>query len=358
LLDNPFAYGYTTKCSGRSRLLSLRVAEIVAVKLNGSLIRRGHHGCVVASFAEKSAFEDKYTCGTTEKSMNEYWPIFIIVLQLIFLEGILSIDNAAVIGALVSPLPNDQDVPWPAGLNKLGKILHPFLGFQRMAALRVGLLGAYVGRGAMLFFTSFLIHNSWVKLIGAIYLIHLAFDNLEDMSGSSDEDGEIKPIKVQSFWATVLTVEIMDLVFSIDNVVAAVSLSKQIWVVMLGVGIGILTMRFAAGIFSYAVEREPILKQAAYVLVLNIGVELVLDQVWHIQISDLVRFGISVMTIALALAYAHIPFLQKFRFVLVWLTQGIEIVNEFVDWLFIPFKAVFNFIMGFFVRIPGSQSAE
>jgi tellurite resistance protein TerC len=244
-------------------------------------------------------------------------------------------------------------------LRKLGKILHPFLGFQRMAALRVGLLGAYVGRGAMLFLTSFLIHNSWIKLIGAVYLIHLAFDSLEDMTGGdSDEDGEIKPIKVQSFWATVLTVEIMDLIFSIDNVVAAVSLSNMIWVVMLGGGIGILTMRYAAGIFSYAVEREPILKQAAYILVFNIGVELILDQVWHIEIPDLLRFGISVATIALALAYAHTPFLQKFRFVLAWLAQGIGIINEFVDWLFLPFKAVINLVTGLFVRSSKPQPAE
>jgi len=290
--------------------------------------------------------------------MNEYWPILVIVLQLIFLEGILSIDNAAVIGALVAPLPDDQDVPWPRALQKLGKMLHPFLGYQRLAALRVGLLGAYVGRGAMLFLTSFLIHNSWIKIIGAVYLIHLAFDSLEDMAGDSDEDGEVKPIKVQSFWATVLTVEIMDLIFSIDNVVAAVSLSKLLWVVMLGVGIGILTMRFAAGIFSFAVEREPILKQAAYILVLNIGVELILDQVWHVEISDLLRFGISVATIVLALAYAHSPFLQKFRFVLVWFAKGIGIINELVDWLFIPFKALFNLIVGLFVRSPKVSPAE
>jgi len=290
--------------------------------------------------------------------MNEYWPVLVIVLQLIFLEGILSIDNAAVIGALVSPLPDDQDVPWPNSLKKLGAILHPLLGFQRMAALRVGLLGAYVGRGAMLFLTSFLIHNSWIKLIGAVYLIHLAFDSLEDMSGDSGGDGEIKPIKVQSFWATVLTVEIMDLIFSIDNVVAAVSLSNKIWVVLVGVGIGILTMRYAAGVFSYAVEKEPILKQAAYILVLNIGVELILDQVWHIEIPDLLRFGISIATIALALAYAHTPFLQKFRFVLTWLAQGIGIINELVDWLFAPFKAMFSLIAGLFIHRQNPQPAE
>jgi tellurite resistance protein TerC len=271
--------------------------------------------------------------------MTEIWPIVIIVIQLIFLEGILSIDNAAVIGALVIPLPDDERVEWPRRLQGLGKWLHPVLGNQRMAALRVGLLGAYVGRGAMLFMTSFLINNSWIKLIGAAYLIHLAFENLGDMTGGGSEEGEdLQPVKTQAFWATVITVETMDLIFSIDNVVAAVSLSSKIWVVMIGVAIGILTMRFAAGIFSYAVLREPILKQAAYVLVLSIGVELILEQVWQIEVSDILRFLVSVAIILMALAYAHSHFLQRFRFVLVWLAHGIGIVNELVDWIFAPFR--------------------
>jgi len=281
--------------------------------------------------------------------MNEYGPILVIILQLIFLEGILSIDNAAVIGALVAPLPDDKHIEWPRSLQKFGEWLHPILGNQRMAALRVGLLGAYVGRGLMLFLTSFIIHNSWIKLVGAVYLIHLAFDNLEDTSsGGSEDDEQIRPIKVQTFWATVLTVETMDLIFSIDNVVAAVSLSNKLWVVMIGVAIGILTMRFAAGVFSYAVQREPILQQAAYVLVLNIGIELTLQQVWHVEILDMLRFAISVGTILLALAYAHSPLLQRFRFVLTWLAHGIGIVNELVDWIFAPIRGLFNAIVGAF----------
>ena len=52
--------------------------------------------------------------------MDFYGSVFLIVLQLIFLEGILSIDNAAVLGALVSPLPDDQAIPWPAALQTLG----------------------------------------------------------------------------------------------------------------------------------------------------------------------------------------------------------------------------------------------
>lgn len=290
--------------------------------------------------------------------MEAYWPLALIVLQLIFLEGILSIDNAAIIGALVSPLPDKEDVPWPNALKSLGRILHPLLGNQRTAALRVGLLGAYVGRGAMLFMASFLIHNSWIKLLGAAYLIHLAFDSLEDMSGGGgeDEDEEGKPIQRKTFWSTVLTVEIMDLVFSIDNVVAAVSLSSKLWVVMLGVAIGILTMRYAAGLFSYAVEREPILKQAAYILVLTIGMELVLEQVWHIEFSDIVRFGISMSIIALSLAYAHIKPLQKLRFILVWLTHGIGIVNELIDWLLEPIRGIFTLIASVFRKSDNAQA--
>jgi YkoY family integral membrane protein len=289
--------------------------------------------------------------------MTDYFPVLIIILQLIFLEGILSIDNAAVIGALVSPLPDDKPVEWPRTLQRLGDWLHPILGNQRLAALRVGLLGAYVGRGAMLFLTSFLIHNSWIKLVGAAYLIRLAFDNLEDMAGAgSEEDEELRLVKAQSFWPTVLTVETMDLIFSIDNVVAAVSLSNKIWVVMVGVGIGILTMRFAAGIFSYAVEREPILKQAAYILVLNIGIELILDQVWHIEISDLLRFGISMATIVLALAYAHSRFLQRFRFVLVWLAQGIGLANELIDWLLAPVRGFIRALAGLFRPKPSEST--
>ena len=143
----------------------------------------------------------------------------------------------------------------------------------------------------MLFMTSFLIHNSWIKLIGAAYLIHLAFDNLGDMTGGgSEEEDDLQPIKMQSFWATVLTVETMDLIFSIDNVVAAVSLSDKIWVVMIGVAIGILTMRFAAGIFSYAVRVNRSSSRLPMCWCSASALSLILEQVWQIEISDILRF--------------------------------------------------------------------
>jgi len=281
--------------------------------------------------------------------MDFYGSVILIVLQLVFLEGILSIDNAAVLGALVSTLPDNEAIPWPDALRGFGERVNGILGNQRIAALRVGLLGAYVGRGAMLFITSFLIHNAWIRIVGAAYLIHLAFSELGDTTpGKETAEEKQRALRVTSFWSVVLTVELMDLIFSIDNVIAAVSLSNEIWVVMVGVAIGILTMRFAAGLFSYAVEREPVLKPAAYILVLNIGIQLIIEQVWGVEISDFTRFGISMAIILGALIYAHSRFLQRFGFILAWLSQGIGLLNELIDWVFMPLRALWQWMLNGF----------
>ncbi len=285
------------------------------------------------------------------------WSIIVIILQLIFLEGILSIDNAAVLGALVTPLPSNERVIWPKSLTSLGKILDPLLGPQRMAALRVGLLGAYVGRGLMLVLASLIIQNPWLKIIGALYLIRLAFDDLSASARAEEEDDDgVNPVKQTSFWMTVLTVEMMDLVFSIDNVVAAVSLSDKLWVVLLGVAIGILTMRFAAGVFSYLVEREPILQKAAYILVLNIGIELLLEEIWGIEISDWLRFGISITTILVTVLYSHAGFLHRpLRPVLMWLSQGFFHFNALISWILAPVIGLFGLIGKGLRKTPASS---
>ena len=271
------------------------------------------------------------------------WATIVIVIQLIFLEGILSIDNAAVLGALVSPLPDDRPIVWGKAFRKLGDLLHPVLGNQRTAALRAGLLGAYLGRGLMLFLATLIIQNPWLKLLGAAYLVRLAFNNLSSAE-ECETDAHAHPIEGKAFWMIVLTVELTDLVFSLDNVVAAVALSQRFWVVMTGVAIGILFMRFAAGLFSYAVLRHPVLKYAAYILVFNIGIELIIEELNIYQFGDWTRFGISVGTLLLALAYERFKFLQQFRPVLMWISQGFGNLNELIDWALVPVFGLFRLI--------------
>ena len=83
----------------------------------------------------------KLNCANGETTLD--LTILAIIIQLIFLEGVLSIDNAAVLGTMVTPLSSTLPIPWPRVLRPLGKVLDPLLGKQRMAALKVGLLGAY-----------------------------------------------------------------------------------------------------------------------------------------------------------------------------------------------------------------------
>jgi tellurite resistance protein TerC len=236
--------------------------------------------------------------------------VIIIIIQLILLEGILSIDNAAVLGAMAAPLPNEKPVPWPDWLRSVGKVLDPLLGGQQDAALKVGLLGAYFGRAAMLFVATIIIENPWLRIVGAAYLVYLAVEHIANMGGHTSEEGHgggTGEPRTTNFWSTVLAIELADLAFSLDNVVAAVALSDRFWVVAVGVGIGIVTMRFAAGIFARLIEWEPALQTGAYLLVLAIGFELLLEEFFHVHLGEVAQFLVSVSILALTIGIARSP---------------------------------------------------
>lgn len=289
-----------------------------------------------------------------EASLPAYFAPILIIIQLIFLEGILSIDNAAVLGAMVSVLPDNEPTPYPPFLKFLQPFTDQVLGMQQQAALKVGLLGAYFGRGLMLVMASFVIANPWLRLVGAFYLIKLAFENLavaEEKGGSTAAHGH--RALAASFWLIVLNVELADLAFSLDNVVAAVALSNELWVVLVGVALGIVTMRFAAGIFTHLIRRHPILESAAYILVLAIGIELVLADLYDFHFSYLIKFGISIGILALCLLYARFEFLHRFDPLLRWLGEGMDYLNSLVNWAFKPllflFKLLFSPLRRLFV---------
>lgn len=283
-----------------------------------------------------------------------------IILTLVYLEGILSIDNAAVLGAMVAPLPAHERVPWPRPLRFLGGVTWRVLGGQRLAALKVGLLGAYVGRGSMLFAATYIVQNPWLRLVGALYLIKLASEHLaepdrEPAHGPGESGAPVRQ-RSRSFWSVVLGVELADLAFSLDNVVAAVALSRNLLVVMTGVFLGIVTMRFAAGIFARLILRYPVLEAAAYVLVFNIGMELILEEYTPIHVSEFATFSISLGTILLAVGYERNPLLnrlgRRLRF-LRWIMVAIHQVYVVALW---PLAAAYRLALSA-LRRPSSAAA-
>lgn len=208
-----------------------------------------------------------------------------VIISLIIMEGLLSVDNAMVIAAMVSHLP----------------------GKQKVWALRAGLAGAYIFRGLTLVFVTFIIANPWIKLAGAGYLVYLMFKNLGIQNEKSDaKHGQVS----QSFWGTVIGVELADLAFSIDNVIAAVALSPKLWVVVTGVFIGILAMRYVAGAFVKLMEKYPILESIAYLLVGYVGLQLFAEELWHVHVNEFGKLGIISAIIAAGLIYSKVPLLQ------------------------------------------------
>jgi predicted tellurium resistance membrane protein TerC len=96
-----------------------------------------------------------------------------------------------------------------------------------------------------------------------------------------------RPKIAASFWKTVLVVEFTDIAFSIDSITTAVAMSDKLIVVWLAGIMGILFLRFAAGIFIRLLEKLPKLEDLAYQLIFFVGTKLILEG-FHIEISHAV----------------------------------------------------------------------
>jgi YkoY family integral membrane protein len=200
----------------------------------------------------------------------------LIFLNIMILEIVLSIDNAAVLAAMVKELPKEQ----------------------QKKALTYGIAGAYVFRGLALLFASVLIKLVWLKVAGGLYLMYLAYNAL---STNVEQGGESKmTIKIpflSALWSTIVAIEMMDLVFSIDNVFAAVAFTPNLWLICGGVFIGILAMRFATTKFVKVLEKNPILERVAYWVIGALGLKLVSSYWLHDLNTEAIDAVFSILTL-------------------------------------------------------------
>lgn len=210
-----------------------------------------------------------------------------IIISLIIIEGLLSVDNMLAIAALANQLPEHQ----------------------KKTALRLGLAGAYVFRIVALFFVGFIMDNEWVKFIGAFYLLHLMAEHFRDYSNEHDGNPETKALRIFTFWPTVISIQLMDLSLSVDNVVAAVAMSPDIRIVCLGVLLGLITLWMFASVSLKLVEKFPILEHTAFLLIGYVGVILLAEMSaayffhMHLHISAAQKFIGIVVIMALSFLY-------------------------------------------------------
>jgi YkoY family integral membrane protein len=238
----------------------------------------------------------------TQISQNPLHTIFII-LSIVLIEVVLSFDNAAVLATMVKDLPKEQQ-------NK---------------ALKYGIIGAFVFRGLALVFASLLIKIWWLKPIGGLYLIWMTYSYFKGKTTVTTDDDvldknsnwfySITNKYIGIFWSTVALVELMDIVFSIDNIFAVVAFTNNIILICLGVFVGIIAMRFVAQGFVKLMEKYDFLETCAFIVIGILGIKLTSSVLVHFysnlkwiesETTDIIVSGITLTVFILPILYKKI----------------------------------------------------
>ncbi|GAA6615004.1 TerC family protein [Scytonema sp. NUACC26] len=179
----------------------------------------------------------------------------IVLLLLIFLEAVLSADNAIALAAIAQGLGNQK--------------------LERQA-LNIGLVVAYVLRITLLL-TAAWVQQFWqFELLGAAYLLWLVFQHFTSEEG---EDNQHHGPRFSSLWQAIPVIALTDLAFSLDSVTTAIAVSNETWLVLTGTTIGVVTLRFMAGLFIRWLDEYVYLEDAGYITVALVGLRLFLKVV-------------------------------------------------------------------------------
>ena len=211
-------------------------------------------------------------------SLQEFLAGLSVIAGLVVLEGLLSVDNVLGIAALANELPSAQ----------------------QKRAIRVGLFLAYLFRVLALFVAGWLATNTWVRWLGAGYLIwlmssHLTKGHAHDVGEvliDDDPSNDARPVQrsaPRSMRIVLLQIGLMDLSLSIDNVIAAVGLAPKLpngdpvmWPIYTGVLIAILALQQIAPHAMNLLKKYPILEPTAFILIGYVGLLLIGEEAYHL----------------------------------------------------------------------------
>lgn len=230
-------------------------------------------------------FFDLHNWATVIES-GEDW---LIILSLVVMECMLSVDNAVVLAAQTQSLPSKA---------------------EQEKSLFYGLFGAYIFRFIVIGLGVYLIDFWWIKVLGAGYLFYLFIDHfflrgkkkVEVPTERKKENTLEKRLHISRFWQVVISIELMDIVFSIDSVLASLAVSSNPVIVLIGGMIGILAMRGIAELIMGLMSKIPELNGMAYFLILFISIKLFLSiPAIDIEIPNLVFVGVLIGAIIVTL---------------------------------------------------------
>lgn len=173
-----------------------------------------------------------------------------VLLILIALEAVLSADNAIALAAIAQGLEDER---------------------QQGQALNLGLAVAYVLRITLILTATWVVKYWQFEVLGAAYLLWLVWQYFtSDEGNNAHHHGP----RFASLWQVIPVIAVTDMAFSLDSVTAAIAVSQETWLVLVGGTIGVITLRFMAQLFIKWLHEYDRLEDAAYVTVGIVGVRL------------------------------------------------------------------------------------
>jgi predicted tellurium resistance membrane protein TerC len=194
------------------------------------------------------------------------WLVALVTLTV--LEIVLGIDNVIFISILAGKLP----------------------AHQQGRARSVGLMGAMLTRVLLLFSLAWMIRltaplftlvghafsgRDLILLVGGLFLLAKATFEIHDKLEGAEHHGPARA--AVSFRAVIVQIMLLDVVFSLDSVITAIGMARQLWVMVTAVVLAVGVMLVAAGSISQFVNRHPTVKMLALSFLLLIGFSLVAD---------------------------------------------------------------------------------
>ncbi|MEK0421893.1 MAG: TerC family protein [Bacteroidetes bacterium] len=201
--------------------------------------------------------------------------IILSILTLVLLEAVLGIDNVIFISILASKLPANQQ----RKARRIGLIL---AGVLRLALLGIISLIMQLQDPLIKLFNKGFNGKDLILIAGGIFLLYKSVAEIYHKTEGESGDVSSK-LKKADFVSIVVQILIMDLVFSIDSIITAIGMVKDLWVMYVAVILSVAMMLFAAGPISNFVNKHPAFKMLALAFLMLIGFSLVAEG-WGLEI--------------------------------------------------------------------------
>lgn len=194
--------------------------------------------------------------------------ILLALLTLTALEIVLGIDNIVFISILVGRLPEAQ------------RQKARFIGLGLAMLTRILLLLSLtwvMGLTAPLFavFEHNVSGRDLILIVGGLFLL---FKSTHEIHSSLEGSTANAPVSTAAgFGITLMQIALLDIIFSLDSVITAVGLARDLWVMVTAVVTAVLVMMVAAKSIGEFVDTHPTFKMLALSFLILIGVTLIAD---------------------------------------------------------------------------------